>query len=206
MVHDLWFDLISAAADDQLSEQEEARLHEHLAICPPCAQLLATFESERRRARFQSAQPHPGLVTAVLTARTEQIHAGHRATRTLARRAAVAATSLAAAIMAVVMVVPSEPAPVATGDTTVVAHERVLIDAGSQSFDQTDIEVAAGTTVVWRNAGGTTHKLVRKLGGATVTEELQPGQSERATFAQPGTYEYYCTIHPEMTGTVTVDA
>lgn len=206
MVHDPWFDLISAAADDQLSEQEDAQLRDHLTGCPSCAHLLATFEAERRRARFQQAQPHPNLTATVLAARTEQLAATHRASRTLARRAGLAATGLAAAIMAFVMAVPRESAPAPTGDTTVVAHQRVLIDAGSKSFTQTDIEVAAGTTVVWRNAGGTTHQLVRKIGGTTVTEELQPGQTERATFAQPGTYEYYCTIHPEMTGTVTVDA
>ena len=68
------------------------------------------------------------------------------------------------------------------------------------------MEVAAGTTVVWHNGGTTTHHLVRQVNGATVTEDLAPGQSEQITFAQPGTYEYYCTIHHGMTGTVTVDA
>jgi plastocyanin len=39
-----------------------------------------------------------------------------------------------------------------------------------------------------------------------VAEALEPGQTESATFAEPGVYTFYCEIHPEMTGTITVDA
>ena len=90
------------------------------------------------------------------------------------------------------------PAPRAAGQVTVAAHER--------SFDRADIEITAGTTVEWRNPGSTTHHLVRILGGATVEDDLRPGTSARAVFEEPGTFAYYCSIHPGMTGEVTVEA
>lgn len=205
MVHDDWLDAISAAADDQLDALELARLDEHLATCPPCAALLDTFQQQRRWVRFQQPVPRLDLVDAVATSRRTAIEAQHRATRTLARRGGFALATVAAAIMGFVAVSSSAaPQPRTPGPD--LARLAVQIDAGSGSFDRTDIEVPAGTTVVWHNGGGTTHHLVRKIGAATVTGNLPPGQSEQATFAEAGTYEYYCTIHPEMTGTVTVDA
>lgn len=204
MVHPEWLDLVSAAADDQLDAFDRARLDAHLATCPACAELLAAFERQRRVARLQAPDAHPELVAAVAGARHADV-ARRRADRTLARRAGFVVAVVAAAIMGVMVVpggstrAPRQPAP----DP---ARLAVQIDATSTAFDRPDVEVAAGTTVVWHNDGTTTHHLVRQVTGATVTEDLTPGESEQITFAEPGTYRYYCTIHEGMTGTVTVDA
>jgi plastocyanin len=143
-------------------------------------------------------------VHSVLAARTSDLLERRRGRVVLGRRLALA-TSLVAAAIVGVGALPG-PRNAVAPSTPPLASSAVLIHAQDHSFTTPDIEVEAGTTVRWRNEGGTTHNLVRRLGGATVSEDLTPGQTESATFAEPGTYEYYCTIHPDMAGTVTVDA
>lgn len=204
MQHDEWFEAISAAADGQLDAPEQAALDAHLAGCASCTDLLRSFERERRRLRFQATAPRPELVGSVLAARTADLVDRRRGRVVLGRRIAFAASLVAAAVVGVgALPGPRDAIPPSTSP---LASSSVLIHARDHSFTTPDIEVEAGTTVQWHNEDATTHNLVRRLGGATVSEDLTPGQTESATFAEPGTYEYYCTIHPEMAGTVTVDA
>lgn len=206
MVHEEWLEPISAAADGELAGREQAELDAHLAHCTDCTDLLRTFERDRRRLLLQPQQAPAGLTDSVLAGRARPIggNTGSTAGRTLVRRGGLALGAVAAAIIAVVIV--GRPAPEPTAPRPALAHDHALIDAGSHTFDRAELEVAKGTTVEWRNAGATTHHLVRSLGGATVTEDLRPGQTETATFSRPGTYRFFCTIHPDMTGAVTVDA
>jgi plastocyanin len=205
MTHEPWFELISAAADDELVGDESARLAEHLATCTGCADLLARMEHDRRVARLHRPDAGAPLVTTVLAARTAERADERRAQRRLVRRAGVAATAVAAAMIAVVSLARPAAGPPPPPQPP-LADNEVLIDAWGRTFEHADVEVAAGTTVEWRNAGADRHHLVRSLGGATITEDLLPGHTESARFSEPGVYRFYCTIHPEMTGTVTVDA
>lgn len=64
--------------------------------------------------------------------------------------------------------------------------------------------VPAGTTVVATNHDGVAHTW-------TSTDEvwnsgsLGNGDSFEFTFSEPGEYDYFCSIHPQMTGTLTVE-
>jgi len=109
---------------------------------------------------------------------------------------AAAVIALVALTSGATTLAPTQPRD--AGDALIAAQDR--------SFDRADIEVPSGTTVEWRNAGTRTHHLVREFDGVTLDEDLPPGRTETATFDRPGTFSYYCTIHPEMVGTVTVDA
>ena len=203
MDHPEWLEPISAAADGELDGAEQARLDDHLASCPSCTELLARFEADRRRARIRAGAPPRELVGSVVAEREADHLDADRAKVVLLRRCTAAAAAVAAAVVALVLVTSGSPSvtPVPAAD-----REDALIAAHDHSFDQADIEVTAGTTVEWRNAGTRTHHLVREFDGVTVDEDLPPGRTETATFDQPGTFSYYCTIHPEMSGTVTVDA
>ncbi|HWJ96577.1 MAG TPA: cupredoxin domain-containing protein [Acidimicrobiales bacterium] len=203
MEHPEWLELISAEADGELDDVESARLADHLQRCPACTALLTQFEATRRRARIRTGPRRGTLVGAVLDARGDDHREHDRARVVLLRRCAVAASGLAAAVAALVMIT--------SGSTPLVPvrpqHDHdALIAARDRSFDRADIEVEAGTTVEWRNAGTRTHHLVREFDGVTIDEDLPPGTTETATFDRPGTFPYFCTIHPEMAGTVTVDA
>jgi plastocyanin len=63
--------------------------------------------------------------------------------------------------------------------------------------------VHAGDTITWTNNGPSSHTATAK-NGAFDTGILKKGQSASHTFTQPGTYTYFCQIHPFMHGTIVV--
>lgn len=76
------------------------------------------------------------------------------------------------------------------------------------SFAPSAITVRPGTTVTWTNAGAQPHTATALSSDPVKFDSgiMNPGQTFSFTFDTPGVYEYYCTVHPFMKGTVTVDA
>jgi plastocyanin len=79
----------------------------------------------------------------------------------------------------------------------------VVID--NFSFSPAQLSVAAGSTVTWENHDDMPHTIVND---ATPREfksaPLDSGEHFSQTFTKPGTYKYFCSIHPHMTGTIVV--
>lgn len=199
--HAEWFELVSAAADGELDESESARLAAHLATCTPCTTLLADLEATRRRHRFRPARAPAHLVGEVHEARSRQRASDHRTRTVLTRTAATAAGAAALAAIAVSLAAgPQSSAPELSSESS-----RQRIGVTDRAFDEAAITIEAGTTVEWLNRGSATHQLVRVLGGVTVDEVLPPGGRESARFDRAGTFRYYCAVHSEMSGTVTVE-
>ena len=71
------------------------------------------------------------------------------------------------------------------------------------SFAPATLTVKAGTTVTWTNKDGDPH-LVSEDDGKFRSKALDTGDTYSQTFATPGTIDYYCAIHPEMTGRIVV--
>ncbi len=71
------------------------------------------------------------------------------------------------------------------------------------SFSPAAVTVSVGETVTWVNNGQAPHNAV---GDGVSTALLQNGQSASQTFSNAGSFSYICTIHPQMKGTVTVQA
>jgi len=73
------------------------------------------------------------------------------------------------------------------------------------AFAPQRIVVQAGTTVTWINADDAPHTVASSTkvfkSGALDTED-----KFSFTFTTPGTYEYFCSLHPHMTGAVVVEA
>ena len=67
------------------------------------------------------------------------------------------------------------------------------------AFSPRTITVKVGTTVTWTNRDSGTHTV---SGYGFVSGPIAPGKSYSHTFSSPGTYEYICTIHPNMVGIV----
>ena len=63
--------------------------------------------------------------------------------------------------------------------------------------------VAPGTTVTWTNADDSPHT-VREKDGKFKSAALDTDDKFSQTFAAPGEYEYFCSIHPYMTGKIVV--
>lgn len=73
------------------------------------------------------------------------------------------------------------------------------------AFSPASITVTKGTTVTWTNNDTTAHTVVENDGkDGPNSSDVKPGDSYTFTFSQAGTYQYHCSLHPQMTGTVTV--
>lgn len=86
-----------------------------------------------------------------------------------------------------------------------LAHAAAAI-AGSIvdfSFSPATITIHVGDSITWTNVGKQPHSATANNGSFN-TGILQPGQSASHTFTTPGTYTYYCLVHPWMHGTVVV--
>jgi plastocyanin len=70
-------------------------------------------------------------------------------------------------------------------------------------FDPKSVTVTSGGTVSWTNTGKAKHTASARDGSWT-SPLLAFGQRFEHTFEVPGTYEYYCTLHPNMVGRVVV--
>ena len=83
--------------------------------------------------------------------------------------------------------------------------KTVTVNIKDFAFHPSHITVAPGTTVKWVNKDKTAHTATStQPRGAFDSGKLKRGESYSFTFKHPGTYKYYCKIHPEMKGTVTV--
>ena len=91
---------------------------------------------------------------------------------------------------------------VATGATAASAADRT-VDMVDLDFEPGSVTIAPGDTVTWRNQGAAPHDAT---GDGWSTPLLTAGQSASVTFETAGTYNYICTIHPDMTGRVVVRA
>jgi plastocyanin len=65
--------------------------------------------------------------------------------------------------------------------------------------------VKPGTTVTWTNGDDIPHTIVSK-DGVFKSKVLDTGDHFSFTFAKPGQFGYFCSLHPHMTGTVIVKA
>jgi len=71
------------------------------------------------------------------------------------------------------------------------------------SFSPMAVTVPAGATVTWSNNDDIPHT-VRAVDGAFRSQAMDTGEHYSFTFAKPGVYSYFCSIHPKMVGKVIV--
>jgi plastocyanin len=63
--------------------------------------------------------------------------------------------------------------------------------------------VPSGTTVTWKNDDDSPHS-VREKDGKFKSAALDTDDTFSQTFGAPGEYDYFCSIHPYMTGKIVV--
>lgn len=71
------------------------------------------------------------------------------------------------------------------------------------SFSPAQITVSVGTTVQWTNGDDIPHTVVSN-DKVFKSKVLDTDEKFSYTFTKAGTYPYFCSIHPKMTGTVVV--
>ena len=105
------------------------------------------------------------------------------------------ATALAAAVFGA--------AAMFTAASAQAAETQVQIDLFI--FAPQRITVKAGTTVTWVNGDDIPHTVVSK-DGVFKSKVLDTGDRFSFTFAKPGQFGYFCSLHPHMTGIIVVKA
>ncbi len=74
------------------------------------------------------------------------------------------------------------------------------------TFNPPTLTVKAGTTVTWTNKDDIPHGIAVTNNAFKRSQALDTDDSFSFTFTTPGTYQYFCYIHPHMTGTIVVEA
>jgi len=105
------------------------------------------------------------------------------------------AIALAAAVLA----------PAAIFPTAFVQAAETEVNIDQFTFLPQRITVKAGTTVTWINEDDVPHT-VASSSKVFKSKALDTADKFSFTFTTPGTYDYFCSVHPHMTGAVVVEA
>jgi plastocyanin len=81
----------------------------------------------------------------------------------------------------------------------------VVVSIDNFTFSPQSLTVKSGTTVVWANADDIPHTLASTT-KLFKSQALDAGDKFSFTFSVPGTYQYFCSLHPHMVGTIVVEA
>jgi plastocyanin len=97
----------------------------------------------------------------------------------------------------------SEPRTSVRQAPVVSEDSQVTVDVVDNDFVPKDLTVRPGTEVVWAFKGSAAHDVTDDR-GAFQSGTLGRDDEFKLTFADAGTYYYYCTLHHSMLGTLTV--
>lgn len=91
---------------------------------------------------------------------------------------------------------PAQPEP---------SNRSVVVEIPEFRFSPDPLRIKAGTAVVWHNGHNQAHTSTGAGAMRWNTGNVAPGAtSAPVVFPEPGTYPYFCALHPFMKGTVEV--
>jgi plastocyanin len=73
------------------------------------------------------------------------------------------------------------------------------------AYSPPSLTVPKGTTIEFTNEDSSNHTATSKSTGAFDTGTIGQGKSKAVTLSKPGTFAYFCSFHPFMQGTITVE-
>jgi plastocyanin len=74
------------------------------------------------------------------------------------------------------------------------------------TFTPATLTVKAGTTVTWTNKDDIPHAIASATNTFAKSKALDTDDTFSFTFTAPGTYKYFCYLHPRMVGSIVVEA
>jgi plastocyanin len=106
-----------------------------------------------------------------------------------------------------IMVLPAgdatpQASPAASPLASPAAGEQAGIEVQNFQFSPATLTVPPGTTVVWTNTSPTPHTVTGDFADSGI---LNSGDTFEWTFTDPGSYDYLCSLHPDMQATIIVD-
>ena len=124
----------------------------------------------------------------------------YKGNRIMKRNSVWVASFTASVVIAIALLVAGSPV-VKANDQPSAANAAVNID--NFVFGPQTITVPVGATVTWTNKDDIPHTSV-STDGVFKSKVLDTDEKFSYKFEKAGTYPYYCTIHPKMTGKVVV--
>jgi len=115
-------------------------------------------------------------------------------------RKSVRVAALAMPVMIAVLLFAGSPG-VTANDQPSATNAEVKID--NFSFGPETLTVPVGTTVTWTNRDDIPHTVV-STDGVFKSKVRDTDEKFSYTFSKAGTYPYYCSVHPKMTGKIVV--
>jgi plastocyanin len=108
---------------------------------------------------------------------------------------------VAASVMIAMLILFAGSSSVKANDQPSAANAVVKID--NFVFGPQTITVPVGATVTWTNADDIPHTAV-STDGVFKSKVMDTDERFSYTFTKAGTYSYYCSVHPKMTGKIVV--
>ena len=100
---------------------------------------------------------------------------------------------------------PAASGPAAGGGGCSVSSEAAAVTVNIQNFafDPPEVTAAVGETIGWTNGDSAAHTATTDDGGCD-TGNIAANATAGLVFDAAGTYTYHCNVHPNMTGTITI--
>src|ERR1700691_2948613 len=83
------------------------------------------------------------------------------------------------------------------------APAGAVVEIDNFSFAPAAVTVPVGTTVTWTNRDDIPHTVV-STDDVFKSKALDTDDKFSFVFSRPGTYSYFCSLHPKMTGQIIV--
>jgi len=91
-----------------------------------------------------------------------------------------------------------------TRDSVPVRATKTEVTIDNFSFSPSTLTLSVGATVIWINHDNVPHVVSSAGNQFKKSTVLKTGQTFSHTFMATGTYSYFCSIHPRMTGKIIV--
>jgi plastocyanin len=110
-----------------------------------------------------------------------------------------------AAALALVLSAPALAAEAGQSTQVAAATAPATVTIDNFAFAPAMLTVTPGTKVTWNNKDEEPHTVTSVDGGKIFkSDALDTDDKFSFTFDKPGTYKYFCSIHPHMVGTIVV--
>lgn len=112
---------------------------------------------------------------------------------------------VAAFLLGVVVAAVASVSPLVQAQQAAAADPtNVSISIDNFTFAPQRLTVKAGTTVTWRNQDDIPHAIASSS-RTFKSKALDTDDTYAVTLTTAGTYDYFCSLHPQMTGTIVVE-
>lgn len=100
---------------------------------------------------------------------------------------------------------PPPPSPPSPNATVAIGNSSDPYGGTVPAFQPANVAVVRNGTVTWTNTSGVSHTVTfNTAAGAPANIPAHEAGSNGRTFGTAGEFTYYCSIHPTMTGRVSV--